>query len=123
MAAVAHLTKTPEAQEVLLLAVVAVERVVPFIVIMLYLLGRLAGSVAFIPQPKREAARPQGWARLEPLARPLSDEGRVAAVVAVAIRLELAMLVAQVVRLEEAVAVVVVALRQEAQEAQAVEAK
>jgi len=90
---------------------------------MLYLLGRLAGSVAFIPQPKREAARPQGWARLEPLARPLSDEGRVAAVVAVAIRLELAMLVAQVVRLEEAVAVVVVALRQEAQEAQAVEAK
>lgn len=111
MAVAAPRMKTPEAQEVLLLAVVAVERVVPSIAIMLYILGRPAGSVAFIPQPKREAARPQEWARLEPLARPLSDEGRVAAAVAVAIRLELAMLVAQAVRLAAAAVVVVVALR------------
>ena len=109
MVAVARLTKTPEAQAVLLLAVVAVERVALSIITILYLQRPLAGSVAFIPQAKREAVRP--LVRLELLARLLSDEGREAAAVAMAMRLELAMLVAQAVRLEEAAAAAVVALR------------
>jgi len=112
--AVAHPTKTPEAAALPTREAVAEERVAPSIVTILYSMRRLAGPAACMLHPLRVAAGPQGQARQEPLARPLSDERRPVEEAAAATPLELAMLVAQAVRPEEAEAVAVEALRQAA---------